>query len=123
MAPRPTPPEPDPESFLPLSEVAWEILLALSGEERHGYAILLEVERRTGGRLQLLPGSLYRALHRMREQRLLEEADAADPEDPRRRVFRLTELGRSTARAEARRLADAARAAGAAGLLARGTSR
>ena len=108
--------QPDPSSFLPLSEVAWEILLALTGEERHGYAILLEVERRTGGRLQLLPGSLYRALQRMREQGLLEEGAPGD-EDPRRRVFRLTELGRSTARAEARRLAEAARAAGAAGLL------
>jgi DNA-binding PadR family transcriptional regulator len=110
--------EADPASFLPLSEVAWEILLALAGEERHGYAILLEVERRTRGRLQLLPGSLYRALHRMREQGLLEESDAPDAEDPRRRVFRLTELGRRTASAEARRLAEAARAAGAAGLLA-----
>ena len=109
--------EPDPESFLPLTEVAWEILLALAGEARHGYAILLEVERRTGGRLQLLPGSLYRALHRLREQGLLEEADASDAEDPRRRVFRLTALGRRTARAEARRLAAATRAAGAAGLL------
>ena len=115
--------QPDPTSFLPLSEVAWEILLALSAEERHGYAILLEVERRTGGRLQLLPGSLYRALHRMREQGLLEEGAPGDAGDPRRRVFRLTELGRSTAHAEARRLAEAARAAGAAGLLPREETR
>jgi DNA-binding PadR family transcriptional regulator len=101
--------------------VAWEVLLALAAEERHGYAILLEVERRTGGRLQLLPGSLYRALHRMREQELLEEAPDADAaaEDPRRRVFRLTELGRRVAVAEARRLADGLHAARAAGLLAR----
>ena len=123
MPPRPSRPEPEPESFLPLTEVAWEILLALSTEERHGYSIILEVERRTGGRLQLLPGSLYRALHRLREQRLLDEADSPDPEDPRRRVFRLTELGRRTAHAEARRLAEAARAAGAAGLLPRGETR
>ena len=115
--------QPDPTSFLPLSEVAWEILLALSADERHGYAILLEVERRTGGRLQLLPGSLYRALHRMREQGLLEEGAPGDTGDPRRRVFRLTELGWSTAHAEARRLAEAARAAGAAGLLRREETR
>ena len=118
-----SPTRPDPASFLPLSEVAWEILLALSGEARHGYAILLEVERRTGGRPQLLPGSLYRALHRMREQGLLEEGEPGDAADARRRVFRLTELGRSTARAEARRLAEAAGAAGAAGLLAREDTR
>ena len=40
-------PQPDPTSFLPLSEVAWEILLALSAEERHGYAIIQEIAART----------------------------------------------------------------------------
>ena len=110
---------PDPESLLPLSEVGWEVLLALAAEDRHGYGILLDVERRTNGRLVLLPGTLYRALHRMREQGLVDEVDDARPtaEDPRRRVFRLTALGRRVAMAEARRLASGVRAARAAGLL------
>jgi DNA-binding PadR family transcriptional regulator len=114
-----SPRDPAPSSFLPLSEVAWEVLLALAAEERHGYAILLEVERRTAGRLQLLPGSLYRALHRMREQELVEEVADPGAEDPRRRVFRLTPLGRRVASAEARRLEEGLRAARAAGLLRR----
>ena len=109
----------EPERLLPLSEVAWEVLLALASGDRHGYAILLDVERRTEGRLVLLPGTLYRALHRMREQGLVDEvADAPTAaEDPRRRVFRLTPLGRRTAMAEARRLAGGVRAARELGLL------
>ena len=109
----------DPASLLPLSEVAWEVLLALAAEDRHGYAILLDVERRTDGRLVLLPGTLYRALHRMREQGLVDEVSEAPAaaEDPRRRVFRLTSLGRRTAAAEARRLAAGVRAARELGLL------
>jgi DNA-binding PadR family transcriptional regulator len=108
-----------PSSFLPLSEVAWEILLALAAEDRHGYAVLLDVERRTGGRLSLLPGTLYRALNRMREQGLVDEVEGAPSaaEDPRRRVFRITPLGRRTAMAEAARLHDGVRAARALGLL------
>lgn len=109
-----------PESFLPLSEVAFEVLLALADRERHGYAVILDVEERTAGRLRLLPGSLYRALHRLREDALVEEVvdhpDASD--DPRRRVHRLTPLGRRVAAAEARRLAVEVQAARVRGLLA-----
>lgn len=115
------PDRPAPESFLPLSEVAWEVLLSLSAEPRHGYAVLVDVERRTGGRLRLLPGSLYRTLHRLQRQGLVEEvpdAPAAE-EDPRRRVFCLTAPGRRVAAAEARRLAATLEAARASGLLPR----
>ena len=112
--------EVDPHSFLPLSEVVWEVLLALADEDRHGYAVLLEVERRTGGALRLLPGSLYRALSRLRRDGVLEEvADPGDAADPRRRVYRLTALGRRVAAAEAARLAAKVRAARGRGLLPR----
>jgi DNA-binding PadR family transcriptional regulator len=109
----------DTRSNLPLSEVVWEVLLALAEEDRHGYAILLAVEQRTGGRLQLLPGTLYRALHRLQEQGWVVEVPGAPAAaaDPRRRVFHLTAAGRRVATAEARRLDDAVRAARAARLL------
>jgi DNA-binding PadR family transcriptional regulator len=106
------------DTHLPLTEVVWEILLALSAEERHGYAVLLEVERRTGGALRLLPGSLYRALDRLRRERLIEEA-GRDRDDPRRRVYSLTALGRRVVAAEARRLAGKVAAARGLGLLPR----
>src|SRR5262245_17053129 len=102
---RPRRPSPD-ATAVPLSEVVWEVLLALADEDRHGYAVLLEVERRTEGNLRLLPGSLYRALNRLHRDGLVEEiADRSDSVDPRRRVYRLTPRGRGVAAAEARRLA------------------
>ncbi len=107
------------EPGAPLSEVVWEVLLALADEDRHGYAVLLEVERRTEGNLRLLPGSLYRALNRLHRDGLVEEvADRrAASADPRRRVYRLTPRGRGVAAAEARRLAAKVEAARRRGLL------
>jgi DNA-binding PadR family transcriptional regulator len=82
-----------PESFLPLTPVAFEILLALADGERHGYSILQEVERRSGGTVSLHAGTLYRALARLLESELIEElTEAPDPknDDDRRRYYRLT---------------------------------
>lgn len=103
-----------PESFLPLTPNTFEILLTLVEEEAHGYAIMQRVEERTGGRVQLLPGTMYRAFQRLEETGLIEEADERpDPEvdDRRRRYYRLTDLGRRVAEAEAERLAASVRAA------------
>jgi DNA-binding PadR family transcriptional regulator len=97
--------------------VVWEILLALADGEKHGYAILLEVERR--GAIELLPGSLYRALNRLERARWIEESAVATEGDSRRRVFRLTARGKRAATAEAKRLADAADEARRRGLLPR----
>src|SRR5215510_7293530 len=96
-----------PESFLPLTAVVFEILLALSDGEFHGYDIMREVETRTAGRIVLHAGTLYRALHRLLRARLVEELDTRpDPvnDDERRRYYRLTRLGQRVAAAEARRL-------------------
>ena len=97
----------DAQSFLPLTPVVFEILLALAEGEQHGYAIMLEVERRSGGAVSLHPGSLYRALNRLLESSLIEELDERpdpDHDDERRRYYRLTPLGADVARAEAARL-------------------
>ena len=98
---------PDPAGFLPLTPVAFEILLALAQGEQHGYAVMLDVERRTRGMITLHAGTLYRALNRLLEWGLVEELDERpDPEDDdeRRRYFRITPLGEAVAREEARRL-------------------
>src|SRR5918993_3210594 len=97
----------DAQSFLPLTPVVFEILLALAEGEQHGYAVMLEVERRSGGTVTLHPGSLYRALNRLLETGLIEELDERpdpDHDDERRRYYRLTPLGADVARAEAARL-------------------
>jgi DNA-binding PadR family transcriptional regulator len=95
------------DAFLPLTPVAFEILLALADGERHGYSILQEVEQRSGGAVSLHAGSLYRALARLLESELIEElSDAPDPAhtDERRRYYRLTARGIAVAKAEALRL-------------------
>jgi DNA-binding PadR family transcriptional regulator len=96
-----------PETFLPLTPVAFEILLALADGEQHGYSVMREVERRSAGTVTLHPGTLYRALARLLESGWIEELDERpDPrnDDERRRYYRLTDRGIAVARAEAARL-------------------
>jgi len=98
-----------PESFLPLTPVAFEILLALADGERHGYGIMREVERRSSGTVSLHPGTLYRALARLLESGWIAELDERpenDNDDERRRYYQLTERGITVARAEAERMAS-----------------
>ncbi len=97
-------PDTRPEEFLPLSAQEFQILLSLADQERHGYGIMQEVEARTGGELRLGPGTLYGAIKRMRGPGLIEEAGEREEGDERRRYYRLTELGRAVAVAEAARL-------------------
>ena len=102
----------EPEEFLPLTPGYFEILLTLSEDDAHGYGIMQAVEERTDGRVKLLPGTMYRAFHRLQELGLVEEADSRpDPEvdDQRRRYYTLTDLGREVAAAEARRLSASVR--------------
>lgn len=92
-------------AMLPLSEAAFQVLLALADGERHGYGIMQEVEARTEGRVRLGPGTLYGAIKRLRGQGLLAETAAHEGEDDeRRRYYCLTPLGREVARQEAERL-------------------
>ncbi len=97
----------DPGTFLPLKPAVFQILVSLADEERHGYAIIKEVERRTGGQVVILAGALYRFLRRMLEDDLIEESEerpAPEADDSRRRYYRITDFGRAVAIAEADRL-------------------
>ena len=101
------------------NQTEFHILLALAGEERHGYGIMQEVERRSGGAVRLGPGTLYGAVKRMLQAGWIAEraADAAD-DDPRRRCYyRLTPAGSKAASDVARQLADLVYAAAERGLV------
>jgi DNA-binding PadR family transcriptional regulator len=104
--------------LLPLPAATFHILLALSAEDRHGYAIIQDVEARTDGELRLSAGTLYRSIARMVEQGLITEVakrrTVAD--DERRRYYRITAFGTAVARAEMRRLTQLVRLARATGL-------
>jgi DNA-binding PadR family transcriptional regulator len=104
------PPRPDPAelaALLPLPTAVFHILVALADRDRHGYSIMQDVSARTDGKVRLGAGTLYSAIRRMLEQGLIEELrerPAPDRDDERRRYYRLTQLGRAAAVAEARRL-------------------
>lgn len=106
------------EQLLPLPPTTFHILLALFEEERHGYAIIQDVEARTEGELRLSAGTLYRSIARLVEQGLIAEVNRRRTagDDPRRRYYRLTPLGIAVARAETRRLSQLVRMARAKGL-------
>ena len=98
----------------PLPSAAFHILLSLTDEDLHGYAIMRQVAEQTGGRMRLGPGTLYSSIQALLEEKLVEEVGS--PEDTklgheRRRYYRLTSAGRKLARAEAERLADFLRVA------------
>jgi DNA-binding PadR family transcriptional regulator len=106
------------DELLPLPPATFHILLALMDGERHGYAIIQDVEARTDGDLRLSAGTLYRSIARMVEQGLITEVArrATRADDERRRYYRILPLGTATARAEMRRLTQLVRLGRAAGL-------
>jgi DNA-binding PadR family transcriptional regulator len=106
--------EVDPHSFLPLTAAMFHILLALGSGERHGYAIMSSVEKRSQGKVRLGSGTLYPSIKRMLANGWVEEVgERVDPElgGEQRRYYRLTRLGRLVAQAEAQRLAELVEAA------------
>jgi DNA-binding PadR family transcriptional regulator len=98
----------------PLPAAAFQIMLALSDGELHGYAIMREVEEQSGGRLRLGPGTLYGSIQALLEGKLIEEVDRlgdTDERRERRRYYRLTAAGRKCTRSEAEKMADVLRVA------------
>lgn len=96
-----------PEEMLPLPAAPLHILLALADGEKHGYAVMREVESMTDGEVTMGPGTLYGAIKKMLNAGLVEETDQRpDPEldDERRRYYRMTGLGARVLEAETARL-------------------
>jgi DNA-binding PadR family transcriptional regulator len=97
----------DAETFVPLADLPFHILLSLGNGDSHGYAIGKEIEERTSGRLNPTTGSLYQALRRLRETGLIATVDPPKEEssgDSRRRYFALTRFGRRVMALEVERL-------------------
>src|SRR5262245_2738920 len=92
----------DVGELLPLTPASFHIVLVLAAGPAHGYAIMLEVARMTGGAAQLGSGTLYRTIQKLLEDQLIEAVNAArDDGDERRVPYRLTPRGLAVARAEA----------------------
>ncbi|HLK67259.1 MAG TPA: helix-turn-helix transcriptional regulator [Bryobacteraceae bacterium] len=102
----------DASAYLPLSPATLHILLSLAPEDRHGYGIMQEVARQSEGQYKLGPGTLYDNLQKLMNQGMVENAPKrSDDDDPRRRYYRLTPLGRSVLAAEIGRLEGVVREA------------
>jgi DNA-binding PadR family transcriptional regulator len=109
----------DIDALLPLPPATFHILVALAGDDRHGYAVIQDISARTNGEVQLSAGTLYRSIQRMLEQGLISESrqrPARALDDERRRYYRLTPFGTAVARAEARRLTQMLKLARQSGL-------
>jgi DNA-binding PadR family transcriptional regulator len=99
-------------SFLPLSPATLHILLSLAGGDLHGYGIMQEVVRQSEGKYKLGPGTLYDNLQKLIQRKFVQELRRRPgDEDPRRRYYRLTSLGRGVLAAETARLAGVVREA------------
>lgn len=101
------------QKLSPLPSAAFQILLALAGQDLHGYGIMRNVAEQTEGRLRLGPGTLYSSIRTLLEEKLIQEIDHPDASarNERRRYYHLTSAGRKLARSEAERLADLLRVA------------
>ena len=98
----------DLNKFLHISPAALHILLALAGEDMHGYGIMQEVARQSEGAYKLGPGTLYDNLQRLMDQSMVQEVKN---DDPRRRNYRLSSQGRKVLSAEISRLEGVVREA------------
>src|SRR3954471_19758955 len=97
-----------PESQAPVTAAMFNVLLSLADGDKHGYAILKDVEEQTGGEVELSTGTLYGIIKRLLAEGLIVELRSRPPaenDDQRRRYYRLTEDGRRLAVAEAERMA------------------
>lgn len=100
----------NPERFLPLSPAMVHLLLALAGQDRHGYGIMQEISRQSDGKYKLGPGSLYDNLQKaIRRGWVADLGHRSGDNDPRRRYYRLTSPGTVVLAAEMSRLENVIR--------------
>jgi DNA-binding PadR family transcriptional regulator len=99
----------DPHDYLPLTPALFHVLLSLADGEKHGYAIIKDVDERTSGTVRLSTGTLYGIIKRLLQEGWIRGSAFGSTE--RRRAYRLTAFGRKVAQAEADRMRELVRAA------------
>lgn len=85
--------------YVPMTETGFYILLCLQ-EEMHGYSIVQKVEALTGGEIRLSPGTMYGSLSKMEKDGLIRFIR----EEEKRKIYRITELGREVLELEMKRI-------------------
>jgi len=82
----------------------FQILLAVSDKQLHGYAIIQDIKRRTDGMVTLTASTLYSAIKRMLASGLIEESEerpVVELDDERRRYYGITTEGMRVLKREA----------------------
>jgi DNA-binding PadR family transcriptional regulator len=92
---------------LPLTVPVFQILLSLTDQPLHGYAMIRDIDTRTAGTVPMTASTLYGAVARLLDAGLIDEV-AAPAGLERRRQYRITRRGRALLADEAARLAQAA---------------
>lgn len=87
------------KSYIPMTETAFYILLALT-EPRHGYGITKFVAELTENRIKLGSGTVYGTLTKMQKDGLIEVYDDTD----KKIVYNITDTGREVLRTEVQRI-------------------
>lgn len=87
-------------NYLPLTETTFYVMLSLI-EPGHGYVIMQKVEELSGGNVRIAAGTMYGAIENLTKQKLIE---AVPTDDKRRKVYQLSEKGRSVLKLEVERL-------------------
>ena len=90
------------QSYIPMSETAYYILLSLLFAERHGYAIMQYVEELTKSRIRLGAGTLYGTLSKMEKGGLIEVVAEAD----KRKIYQITSFGKEVLLTEITRIRE-----------------
>ncbi len=90
--------------LLPLPTTTFFVLFALADEDKHGYRIMQDVKTLSADRLRLGPATLYTTIQKLSEQGFIEEIETQSGD--RRRIYRLTQMGKHLLRAEFVRQSD-----------------
>jgi DNA-binding PadR family transcriptional regulator len=94
-----------------MQEPSFLALAVLADGDRHGYGIIMEVERLSKGRTRLRPGTLYATLDRLVAEKLVEVASEEIVDGRFRRYYRITTSGATELEAESRHRALTSREA------------
>jgi len=89
---------------LPLTPAVFFILFALADGEKHGYAIMQDVSKLSGGKFRMGPGTLYTTIQRLLDLKLIVETKDRIEDEGRRRYYKLTRAGKSLFEAELSRM-------------------
>lgn len=94
------------DDLLPLTEAFYYILVTLYPGKAHGYAMMQEVERLSAGRVRIGAGTLYTALSSLQKKGLIDHAKGTSSVDSRRKLYTITEKGRTVLKAEMERMEE-----------------